>query len=81
MQQHAPYHTHIHIGSKVGIKFTYHDFIKLVRVVDPDQSGKIEKEELEEFIGSGSLIIKKAREKLQELNLAEVFAEFDEDNR
>jgi Ca2+-binding EF-hand superfamily protein/ribosomal protein L12E/L44/L45/RPP1/RPP2 len=66
--------------SKLGLKFTFHDFVKLVRVVDPDQSGKIEQFELEEFIGSGSVIAKKAREKLLTLNIREVFHEFDADN-
>jgi len=47
-----------------GLHFSKLDFQKVMRVVDPDQSDTIDKEELEEFLATGQIMIKKVRQVL-----------------
>merc|ERR1712070_917850 len=58
------------------IHFGYHDFIKVMRVVDPDQSDEINRDELQEFLDSGQVMEKVVRKALAEVDLERMFIDF-----
>lgn len=58
------------------IHFGYHDFVKVMRVVDPDQSDEINKDELQEFLESGQVMERAVRSALGDVDLERMFIDF-----